>query len=241
MDFEKAHKLSIVPAIILCLLSALSILLTSLYWVITDWVTGRWVVVPSEYPEKDRWPNDDVVIDYTQASTNATITAGCLNLACSVVAIIAWQRLRNHELDTNFNAPLRRFYVIAVYITGTFSSVASLTALILHFTDKGDDKWGCTSTTGRTSNTPAKGIPFTNLLCSREIGACNFLTPQLAGKSLQLMASSACNTAVTAKWLQLIMVLFSIAVMVMFFFQAKLRRKVRWSLHSNAPDAKSPF
>ncbi|KAF1960024.1 hypothetical protein CC80DRAFT_544487 [Byssothecium circinans] len=241
MEFAKAHQLSIIPAVILCILSVLSIILTATYWIIGDWIMGRWVQMPSSYPEKDRWPNDDVTVDYTEASTNAAIVSGCLNLTTAVVAIIAWRRLRNHELDTDFNTPLRRFYVIAVYITGACSSIAALTALVMHFTDKGPDQWGCTSSTGKTFQTPAKGVPFTNLLCSREIGACNFLLPHLKGKDNEGAAAVACNTAVTVKWLQIIIILFAIAVMAMFFFGAKLRRRTRWSLHSNPGDNKRRF
>lgn len=239
MHFEKAHKLSIIPAVLLCILSVISIILTSAYWILGDWVMGRYVPIPSTHAEKDKWPTNDVIVDYTEASTNATITSACLNLFAACVAIIAWKRLKNHELDSDFNAPLRRFYVIAVYITGATGSIAALAALILHFTDVGKDEWGCTTITGYTFQTPAKGIPFDNLLCSRERGACSFMMPHAKGKDNEGAVNLACNTAVTVKWMQLIMMFTGFATMAMFFFQAKARRHVRWSLHSNAPtDAK---
>ncbi|CAI6338346.1 unnamed protein product [Periconia digitata] len=238
MQFEKAHKLSIVPALILCILSFVSIVLTSVYWILGDWIMGRWVPIPSTHKDSDKWPINDVIVDYTDASTNATIVSGCLNLFAACVAMVAWGKLKNHELDTDFNAPLRRFYVLAVYITGACGSIAALTAFILHYTDSGPDEWSCTTQTGYTFQTPQKGIPFDNVLCSREHGACNFIVKN-AKADKQGAATAACNTARTVKFLQIILLLISCITMAMFFFQAKLRRHVRWSLHSNAPvDAK---
>ncbi|PVI07907.1 hypothetical protein DM02DRAFT_235540 [Periconia macrospinosa] len=234
MQFARAHKLSVVPAALLALFSFLCIILTSVYWILTDWVVSRFVQIPSTHKDKDKWPTNDVIVDWTEASTNATIVSGCLNLFAACVALVAWKRLMNQELNTDFNAPLRRFYFISVYITGVIGSISALAALILHFTDKGDNEWSCITHTGYTFQSPQKGVPFDNLLCSREHGACNFLATH-AKPDQRGSANAACNTAVAVKWFQLILILCGCTTMVLFFFQAKLRRHVRWSLHSNAP------
>lgn len=94
-------------------------------------------------------------------------------------------------------------------VVGFFSALASL---VTHFTDKGPDEFGCTMTTGKTTQ---GGQPFTNRLCSREIAACKFMGPEvdrlglvtnIDRKAMQL----ACNEAVgsSGSWLCLYMLIY---------------------------------
>lgn len=84
MNFRNLLTLSLIPTVIFTLLSLLSILLTATYWIISDYFVGRWLKRPSQFPEKNKFQWDDVVVSYTETSTNAIITAGCLCLAAGV-------------------------------------------------------------------------------------------------------------------------------------------------------------
>jgi hypothetical protein len=68
---------------------------------------------------------------------------------------------------------------------------ASLASLVLHYTDKGNDAFGCTSQTLQMS-----GKFNTNKQCTREMAACNFL-PKYARGSDRTNASVACNETVS--------------------------------------------
>ena len=96
--------MAVFPSISLLVLSFLSVILTTHYWILGDWIMGRWISVKSEFPEKNRFPIDEVIIDYTEPSTQATIISGCLNLTAGVVAVIAWRKLKNGSIDTAFHS-----------------------------------------------------------------------------------------------------------------------------------------
>jgi hypothetical protein len=102
MGFEKVLKIALIPSISLVVLSVLSIILTTHYWILADWKLPRWIVMSSEFPEKDRFPIDNVIVDYTDTNTQATIVSGCLNLAAGFMAICAWKKLKTRELDTDY-------------------------------------------------------------------------------------------------------------------------------------------
>ncbi|KAF2441510.1 hypothetical protein P171DRAFT_434186 [Karstenula rhodostoma CBS 690.94] len=106
---------------------------------------------------------------------------------------------------------------------------SALAALISSFTDKGDDEFGCTSTTGKTKD---GGVPFTNIMCSREVATCSFMGPLFdqAGKIPKVnrwAISIACNEAIVVKWLQLVLMFIAALVIAMFAAQAGVRRKTR--------------
>jgi hypothetical protein len=103
MGFEEVLKMAVIPAISLTVLSFLSIVLTTHYWILGDWTMGRWVPMPSEFPEKTKFPVDDVIVDYTESNTQATIISGCLNLAAGVMAICAWKKLKTNKMDTDYH------------------------------------------------------------------------------------------------------------------------------------------
>lgn len=103
MDYQRILKLSPIPNIILLLLSLVSLMLTTHYWILTDYIMGRLILRPSTFPEKNRYPTDKVVVDFTESSTNATIVAGCLCLVAAINAIIGAGELRRHELDLEYH------------------------------------------------------------------------------------------------------------------------------------------
>jgi hypothetical protein len=90
--------------------------------------------------------------------------------------------------------PLRRFYVLSVFITGIAGACSAIASLATHYTDKGDDKFSCTRTTGKTVSLQ---VPFTNLLCTREMGACNVVKPGMKGQPKAWASNLACNETVS--------------------------------------------
>lgn len=79
-------------------------------------------------------------------------------------------------------------------ITG---AAASLASLVLHYTRKGDDQFGCISETLMMS-----GKLNTNKYCTREMAACNFQATYLKGSD-KSNAAIACNETVSATSLRL--------------------------------------
>jgi hypothetical protein len=85
----------------------------------------------------------------------------------------------------------RRFWVLAVVFTTLIGAGTALSSLVVHFTQQGDNKYGCTAqSVGRG------GKLATNQVCTREMGACNFLSKTLSSSGQQL-AVIACNETVS--------------------------------------------
>ncbi|KAL1612294.1 hypothetical protein SLS60_000518 [Paraconiothyrium brasiliense] len=229
VGFQKLLTLSLIPAVVFALLSFISIILTTHYWILTDYFVGRWLKRKSQFPEKNKFPWDDVIVDYTEVSTNATIASGCLCLAAAINCIIAYSKLKPNTMDLDYHSPLRRFWVGSAIGMSLVGLCSALAALITHFTDKGDDEYGCTTTTGKTKD---GGVPFTNMMCSREFATCRFMGPvyDKAGSIPNIKrwaVTIACNEAVAVKWLQVILVINAALVIAMFAAQAGVRRKTR--------------
>lgn len=103
MDYKKIHKLSLILAVLYLILSLLSIILTAHYWILDDWVMGKWLPVPSQFKEKDKFPIDDVIVDFTEPCTNATIVSGCLGLWAAALAIVSHFKVRSAEMDNDYS------------------------------------------------------------------------------------------------------------------------------------------
>jgi hypothetical protein len=104
MDYRKILTISLVPSVLFAILSLISIFLTSHYWVLTDYFVGRWMKLESQFPEKTKFRWDDVIVDYTESSTNATIVSGCLCLAASVNCIVAYFKLKPAAIDLDYHS-----------------------------------------------------------------------------------------------------------------------------------------
>jgi hypothetical protein len=104
MGYDSVLKMAVIPSVSLVILSFLSIVLTTHYWILGDWIMGRYVPFKSDFPEKDQHPIDDVIIDYTEPCTQATIISGCLNLTAGVMAVVAWRKLKGGSIDTDFHS-----------------------------------------------------------------------------------------------------------------------------------------
>ena len=89
--------------------------------------------------------------------------------------------------------PRRRFWVGFVFLTTTANFASAMAALILHYTQKGPDQYGCKSTVGSSG--------FTTLSCTREMAACNVM-PALMDKLVDKFDKKwavplSCNEAVS--------------------------------------------
>ncbi|KAI8934339.1 hypothetical protein NX059_009075 [Plenodomus lindquistii] len=223
MEYGKILRLALVPSILFLLLSLVSVALTTHYWIIGDWIVPRGVTVTtSEFDDRrQRYVTDDTIVYFTTADADATIVSGCLNLAASVLALIAWSTLRKPGMDAQLAAGKRRFYVLGVIIMSIAGACSALASIVLHYTEKGDNQYGCTG-----ERLMMGGKMNTNMYCTREMAACNFQPKYLRGND-RSDASIACNEALVVKWLQIILIINALIVLALFSFQARLRRTTR--------------
>ena len=77
-------------------------------------------------------------------------------------------------------------------VTSLVGAVTALVSIILHYTNKGDDVFGCRSETLQMA-----GKFNTNKYCTREVAACNFLPKYLSNKSDRASAALGCTEAVS--------------------------------------------
>jgi hypothetical protein len=106
MQYETLLRLALVPSIVFFLLSLVSVILTTHYWLLGDWIITRWVkVITSEVDERTKKNLvDDVIVWYTEKDTNVTIASGCLCLTAAIIALIAWSTLRKPDMDSQLSA-----------------------------------------------------------------------------------------------------------------------------------------
>jgi hypothetical protein len=102
MEYRKLLTLTLVPSILLLLLSLVSVALTTHYWIIGDWITPRGVrVQTSTFNDRTQsYTIDETIVYFTETDTDATIVSGCLCLTAGVVAVIAWAQLRKPGMDS---------------------------------------------------------------------------------------------------------------------------------------------
>ncbi|CAN9419887.1 unnamed protein product [Alternaria alternata] len=188
-----------------------------------NWVIPRGLkVVTSNFNDRlQQYETDDTIVYFKEASTDATIVSGCLNLTAAVVALIAWSTLRKPDMDSQYNISTRRFWMLSIVVTTLAGSATALSAVVLHYTERGDDQWGCSS-----ERLMMSGKLNTNQYCTREMAACNY-QPGFVPRGDRENTSIACTEAVTVKWLQIVMIVNALIILVMFSLQARLRRKSR--------------
>lgn len=105
LRFHVILKYALVPSILYFLISVVAVALTTHYWILTDWVIPRGlVVVTPEFDDRTQsYVTDATIVYFTDADTDATIVSGCLNLAAAVIALIAWSTLRKPGMDSQPN------------------------------------------------------------------------------------------------------------------------------------------
>lgn len=105
LRYDNILKLALVPSIIFFLISLVSVALTTHYWILTDWIIPRGLkVVTSNFNDRmQQYETDDTIVYFKEASTDATIVSGCLNLTAAIVALIAWSTLRKPDMDSQYN------------------------------------------------------------------------------------------------------------------------------------------
>ncbi|KAH6639350.1 hypothetical protein C7974DRAFT_129506 [Boeremia exigua] len=225
MDYRKLLSLSLIPSILFLLLSIVSIALTTHYWIIGDWIIPRGVRVQTDTfnDRTQSYTIDETIVYFTANDTDATVVSGCLCLTAAVVAVIAWAELRKPGTDTQLATNKRRFWILAVVVTTLVGAITALVSIILHYTNKGDDAFGCRSETLQMA-----GRFNTNKYCTREMAACNFL-PGYLSRGDRSNAALGCTEAVTVKWLQVALILLALLILSIFALQARLRRTTRSS------------
>lgn len=235
MEYDKILKLALIPSIVFLLLSLVSVALTTHYWIIGDWILSRGVEVPTNnFDERlQQYQMDDTMVWYIGKDTDVTIASGCLNLTAAVVALIAWSTLRKPGMDSQYAAGKRRFWVIAVVVMTVSGAATALASIVLHYTEKGDNDYGCTSETLMMA-----GKLNTNQFCTREMAACNFL-PKFIKAGERGDATVACNETIIVKWFQLVLIINGLLVFSMFGIQARLRRQTRDSRETSSKEALS--
>ncbi|KAF1849727.1 uncharacterized protein K460DRAFT_372165 [Cucurbitaria berberidis CBS 394.84] len=223
MQYKKLLTLALAPSIVFFLLSLVSVALTVHYWIIGDWIMPRAVQVPTtNFDERtQRYKTDATIVWYTDKDTDVTIASGCLNLVAGIVSLMAWSLLRKPGMDSQHAAGKRRFWIIAVVVMSVTGAATALASIALHYTEKGPDQYGCNPDVLRMG-----GKLNTNMYCTREMAACNFLPKYLKTKD-RGNASVACNETLVVKWLQIILIINALIVLAMFSVQARIRRTTR--------------
>ncbi|KAH8696836.1 hypothetical protein GQ44DRAFT_124085 [Phaeosphaeriaceae sp. PMI808] len=226
MRYENILKLALAPSISFLLLSFISVVLTTHYWIAGDWLIPRGVKITTKDLDQrtKTFSIDYTIVYFRDSETNVTIASGCLCLSAAVMALIAWSTLRKPGMDTQYAAGERRFWVLAISVMTSVGAIAALTSFALHFTKMGKDEYGCSPDTLMMN-----GKLNTNIYCTREMAACNFQSKNIKtiGNAYQGQVNQACNEAVAVKWLQLLLMLNAVIVLAMFSVQARLRRSTR--------------
>jgi hypothetical protein len=102
MGCENILRLTLVPAILLLLLSFVSVALTTHYWIIGDWILNKGVKVQTDdfIERTQKYRIDETIVYFLQSVTDATIVSGCLCLTAAIVAVVAWVQLRKPGIDS---------------------------------------------------------------------------------------------------------------------------------------------
>ncbi|KAF2710586.1 hypothetical protein K504DRAFT_490678 [Pleomassaria siparia CBS 279.74] len=219
MHYEKLLQLCLIPtyfSLVLCLVTA--ILITH-YWILGDFFTTAYFTLISPSTKKQT----DYYTDFVTSPTDAAIVSASTALMAMIIATIAWYKLRRSNMDMPENLPRRRFWVGSVCLTATANFCSAFAALVLHYTNKGPDSFGC------HESTDASG--FVIMSCTREMAACNFM-PNMRDRFDQKFNAPwaiplTCNEIMTVKWFQIIIMLNAIALFGMFALQSWVRRKTR--------------
>lgn len=193
MQYQKILGFALAPSIVFFLLSLTSVALTVHYWILGDWIVPRGVQIQTQdFNERlQQYEIDSTIIYYIDLVTDATISSGCLNLTAAILALIAWSTLRKPGMDSQTAAGTRRFYILAIVVMTLAGIGSALASLVLHYTELGS-QYGCKAERlmmGTRLNT--------NLYCTREQAACNFLPKYLRAGDDRDNAAIACNESVS--------------------------------------------
>ncbi|KAF2018263.1 hypothetical protein BU24DRAFT_167832 [Aaosphaeria arxii CBS 175.79] len=223
MGYERILSFTLVPTILLLVLSFVSTILTTTYWIFGDWVLPRYFLEGKDVPGKPEL--NESLIEYVTPATDATVATAAIGIFAGVVCVLGYTKLRKGNMDLELNKPRRRFWVAFVQFWAGGVAVSALATIIVHYTTKGDDQFGCTSYKDATGGKVYE--------CTREMGACNVLPEwrnQATEKSdIKTWAIPVtCQMITATKWMQLIIMLDAIVIIAMFSVQARLRSKSRY-------------
>jgi hypothetical protein len=80
--------------------------------------------------------------------------------------------------------------MLSIVVTTVAGSATALAAVVLHYTERGDDQWGCSS-----ERLMMSGKMNTNMYCTREMATCNY-QPNFLPRGDRGNTSIACSEAV---------------------------------------------
>jgi hypothetical protein len=105
-QYRPILDLAIYPSVVFLLLSFVSVVLTTHYWILGDWIVPRDITVTlSTINDRTKRPDtDDTIVYFTDRETNVTISSCVLCLSAAVAGIIAWSALRKPDMDSQFAA-----------------------------------------------------------------------------------------------------------------------------------------
>jgi hypothetical protein len=103
MGYETLLRWTLAPTIGLFTFALIGVVLTTHYWILSDWFLARYLVYPGGL---------DVLIDYQPKSTDATIVSFCLGLFAGVVCFLAWYKLRRQNMDMDHNLVRGPFHLV---------------------------------------------------------------------------------------------------------------------------------
>lgn len=185
---------TLLPTILLFAICFACMALTTHSWILQDWFLPRHTADEHDLEIiKDLLPTyrdiPSIFIEYIAAPTDAMLTAACLGVGAGIVCIIGWYKLRRADMDmahnlvcfsralrtllsrysllTDSSQPRRRFWVGFALLTLMTSFASALAALVLTYTKKGPDEFGCTLSRNALSE------PV--FWCTREMAGCNAL------------------------------------------------------------------
>ncbi|KAF2275252.1 uncharacterized protein EI97DRAFT_434476 [Westerdykella ornata] len=254
MLYRLVLQWSLVPTVLLFILSLACAGLTTFYWVAGDRMITRGIVLGASTA---RFMNLDwtaTIVDYVSSSTDAAIISACLGGLAAVITFMAWSKLRSENIDTDYELPRRRLWVGLSLVVLSASFGSALASFILHFSRKGPDEYGCTTTL--SGSDPSRTDRW--IMCTREMAYCRAL-PMLkkfvedTATAVQNSAADVraetgvdvnvsndlriegmglvphvCRMAQAVKWLQLLFMGLAATIAVLILTQSVLRRKTRF-------------
>ncbi|KAF2742551.1 hypothetical protein M011DRAFT_412477 [Sporormia fimetaria CBS 119925] len=241
MNHTTLLKWTLTPTILLAVICIVNLGLTTLYWIVGDWIVPRGVEVhdsikPAEGLEA-LLTVKVTIIEYLPPATDSTLVSAALGLFTAVVCGLAWYKLRRVDMDEESNMPRRRFWLAFPLISLLSTSGAALGSLILHYTQKDSAPYGC------RSEMQSNGDRI--MYCTREMGACNVLPDfkrlfRKYGQQLRKeeWVGSLCMQTQAVKWMQLGLVLACVGTAALLCAQGLVRGRTRYERVRNMEKGK---
>lgn len=105
-------RLALIPTYFALILSLVTATLITHYWMLGDFFTRSYMTI--------RDPNTkakvDYYIDFLPPATDASVVSASTAMIASIIAIIAWYKLRRHDMDLDINIVCLRKHSAMQYL-----------------------------------------------------------------------------------------------------------------------------